>query len=49
MDMDAQAVVILIGLSAQTSVLVGVFFRLGGIKATLEGHGERIANLEQKG
>ena len=49
MAMDAQTVITLVGLSAQTTVLVGVFYRLGVIKAVLQGHGERITNLEQKG
>jgi hypothetical protein len=46
---DAQAIVILFAVSAQTTVLVGVFYRLGTIKAGFEGLGERVKNLEQKG
>ena len=49
MVVDAQAVITVLGYSVQTGVLIGVFFRLGGLGARLQGHGERIANLEQKG
>ncbi|UKV16590.1 hypothetical protein L6172_09900 [Thalassospiraceae bacterium SW-3-3] len=47
--MDAQTVVILFAASAQTAIMVGVFFRLGGITEGVNGLGKRVDQLEQKG
>ena len=38
----------LFGQAVEITVLLGIFFRLGGIGATLKHHEERLVKLERK-